>query len=136
MSNSVGRGRHLTASRPHPVIGMTRRLFAPTAACCLALLLASCGTFSGFVSDHWPHWAGGMPDDVPPRPGAPGYDEFIAHKQDAKDAPAATPMPTPTPVAQQVTAPADPAAAPVPRQNPPSAAAPSADQNAGQGGLY
>ena len=48
-----------------------------------------------------------MPDDVPPRPGAPGYDEFIAHKQDAKDAPAATPMPTPTPVAQQVTAPAE-----------------------------
>jgi hypothetical protein len=130
MSNSGGRGWHSTASRPHPAIGMTRRLFAPTAACSLALLLASCGTFSGFVSDHWPHWAGGMPDDVPPRPGAPGYEEFIAHKQGAMDAPAATP------VVQQVAAPADPVAAPAPRQNPPPAAAPAADQNVGQGGLY
>lgn len=134
MSNSVGRGRYLTAPRPHPVIGMTRRLFAPTAVCCLALLLASCGTFSGFVSDHWPHWAGGMPDDVPPRPGAPGYEEFIAHKQDAKDAPAATPAPTP--VAQQVVAPAVPAANAAPRENPAPAGAPSADPTSGRGGLY
>jgi hypothetical protein len=44
----------------------------------LGLSLASCG---GFVADHWPHWAGGLPDAVPPRPGAPGYAEFIAHGQ-------------------------------------------------------
>jgi hypothetical protein len=44
----------------------------------LGLNLASCG---GFVADHWPHWAGGLPDDVPPRPGAPGYSEFVAHGQ-------------------------------------------------------
>src|SRR5580698_1913500 len=54
-------------------------------------LLGSCGGgaeggFSGYVADHWPHWAGGMPDDVPPRPGAPGYDEFIAHGQASQDA--------------------------------------------------
>jgi len=42
------------------------------------LNLAGCG---GFVADHWPHWAGGMPADVPPRPGSPGYAEFIAHGQ-------------------------------------------------------
>jgi hypothetical protein len=53
-------------------------------------LLGSCGGgsesgFSGYVADHWPHWAGGMPDDVPPRPGAPGYDEFIAHGQAGQD---------------------------------------------------
>lgn len=42
------------------------------------LNLASCGSF---VADHWPHWAGGLPDGVPPRPGAPGYAEFIAHGQ-------------------------------------------------------
>jgi cell division septation protein DedD len=53
-------------------------------------LLGSCGGgaeggFSGYVADHWPHWAGGMPDDVPPRPGAPGYDEFIAHGQVGQD---------------------------------------------------
>jgi hypothetical protein len=44
----------------------------------LGLNLASCG---GFVADHWPHWAGGLPDGVPPRAGAPGYAEFIAHGQ-------------------------------------------------------
>jgi len=133
MSNSVGRERHLTAPRPHPVVGMTRRLVALTAVCWLALPLASCGTVSGIVSDHWPHWAGGMPDDVPPRPGAPGYEEFIAHKQDAKDATAATPAPTP--VSQQVVAPA-PAANAAPRENPAPARAPSADPNGGPGGLY
>ena len=52
----------------------------------LGPLLASCGGVtesgvSGYVADHWPHWAGGMPADAPPRPGAPGYDEFIAHGQ-------------------------------------------------------
>ncbi len=98
------------------------------AVCCLALLLASCGTFSGYVADHWPHWAGGMPDDVPPRPGAPGYEQFIAHKPEGKDAPAPTAMP----VSQQVVAPAQPAANAPPRENP----APSADPNGGQGGLY
>ena len=111
---------------------MTRRLFALTAVCCLALPLASCGTFSGYVSDHWPHWAGGMPDDVPPRPGAPGYEEFIAHKPEGKDA--ATPGAIP--VAQKVAGPAEPAAAPAPRQNPPPTDPPTGDQNAGQGGLY
>jgi hypothetical protein len=58
-----------------------------TAAILLALAsaLGSCGGggspegFSAYVADHWPHWAGGMPDDVPPRPGAPGYNEFISH---------------------------------------------------------
>jgi hypothetical protein len=44
-------------------------------------LLGACSSFSGYVSDHWPTWAGGMPKDVPPRPGAPGYDEFLAHQQ-------------------------------------------------------
>lgn len=53
---------------------------------CLGFLLGSCSAFSGAVADHWPHWAGGEPDDVPPRPGAPGYDEFIAHKQPDENA--------------------------------------------------
>jgi hypothetical protein len=45
------------------------------------LCLGSCASFSATVSDHWPTWAGGMPNDVPPRPGAPGYEEFLAHQQ-------------------------------------------------------
>jgi hypothetical protein len=59
------------------MIGM--RYTVATILLCLAPLLASCSGTSGYVSDHWPRWAGGMPDDVPPRPGAPGYEEFIAH---------------------------------------------------------
>lgn len=53
---------------------------------CLGLVVGSCSGFSGYVADHWPHWAGGMPEDAPPRPGAPGYDEFIAHRQPDPDA--------------------------------------------------
>jgi len=45
------------------------------------VLLGSCSSFSGYVSDHWPTWAGGMPKDIPPRPGAPGYDEFLARQK-------------------------------------------------------
>lgn len=51
----------------------------------LGPLLGSCGGFSGYVADSWPHWAGGLPPDVPPRPGAPGYSEFIAHGQITQD---------------------------------------------------
>jgi hypothetical protein len=68
-----------------------RRIAGPAIIVCFALALASCaGTstedgFSAYVADHWPHWAGGMPSDVPPRPGAPGYQEFIAHGQADQD---------------------------------------------------
>jgi hypothetical protein len=51
----------------------------------LGPVLGSCSGFAGSVADNWPHWAGGMPADVPPRPGAPGYNEFIAHGQGAPD---------------------------------------------------
>ena len=60
---------------------MTKSLIAPVAVLFLSLTLCSCSSFSGYVADHWPRWAGGMPDDVPPRPGTPGYDEFVAHGQ-------------------------------------------------------
>ncbi len=51
-------------------------VFRVAAVLGLSCALAGCG---GYVADHWPRWAGGMPDDVPPRPGAPGYDQFITH---------------------------------------------------------
>jgi hypothetical protein len=97
------------------------------------LNLAGCG---GFVADHWPHWAGGLPVDAPPRPGAPGYEEFVAHgqsKPEPKQEPAATAA------AAQSGAPlASPAsAAPAP---PVRAAAPGddglQDSNVVNGGLY
>jgi len=55
-----------------------KRLLTAATLLGLGLGLASCG---GYVADHWPHWAGGLPDDVPPRPGTPGYADFIAHGQ-------------------------------------------------------
>ena len=67
-----------------------RRLITAVTLLGFGLNLASCG---GFVADHWPHWAGGLPADVPPRPGTPGYADFVAHgqpKPDPKQEPAAT----------------------------------------------
>jgi hypothetical protein len=106
--------------------------------------------FSAYVADHWPHWAGGMPNDVPPRPGAPGYNQFIAHGQAEQDVlPPASGANAPagpvTPVFQ-TTAPTASAtqvkpmpAAPSP---PPAPSAPAPPQSAGEdasvvrGGLY
>ena len=61
--------------------GMIKRLFALTMVLGACLALGACASFSGYVADSWPTWAGGMPKDVPPRPGAPGYEEFISHQQ-------------------------------------------------------
>ena len=112
-----GRQRDLARN---PAAGMSRRLLAPTLALCLGLGLGSCSSFSGFVSDRWPHWAGGLPADAPPRPGAPGYDEFIAHAQASKDAAAPA-----TVAADKTSAPAAPAGSRAPN-----------DQGVVQGGLY
>jgi hypothetical protein len=70
-----------------------KRLFMAAIVLGLGLGLANCG---GYVADHWPHWAGGLPADAPPRPGSPGYSEFIAHGQADQDPtnPAAAQQPT------------------------------------------
>src|SRR4029077_7467601 len=60
----------------------SRRLITAATLLGFGLNLASCG---GFVADHWPHWAGGLPADVPPRPGTPGYADFVAHGQSKPD---------------------------------------------------
>jgi hypothetical protein len=80
--------------------GRCKRLSAPTIMVFACLALASCTPFANYVSDKWPTWAGGMPKDVPPRPGEPGYEEFIAHRQGGEGpAPAIATAPAPTPVA-------------------------------------
>jgi len=63
-----------------------RQFIAVLMMVCLGALLGSCGSYSGYVADHWPRWAGGMPGDVPPRPGAPGYNDYIAHRPTDRDA--------------------------------------------------
>jgi hypothetical protein len=86
---------------------------------CLGSILGACSGFSGEVADHWPHWAGGEPNGLPPRPGTPGYDEYIAHKQ--QDSAAAQPPVT------------------AGNANPSPAAAggpPLGDKSAIEGGLY
>jgi hypothetical protein len=114
---------------------MTVRRFA-AAACALGLglMLGSCSPFSGFVSDHWPHFAGGEPGGLPPRPGDPGYAAFISHG-DPNQIPE-----TPTGTAQS-SAPLQ--QAPIMQQRPavagppPAAgAAPPSDGMATEGGLY
>ncbi|HTZ37700.1 MAG TPA: hypothetical protein VMB84_16840 [Stellaceae bacterium] len=101
-----------------------KRFSALTAALLLSLALAACTGFANTVSDNWPTWAGGMPKDVPPRPGTPGYEEFIAHQQSRAV--------TPTPSAEAAQATPGSAAAPPPTGSapPPAAAAPPAAANA------
>jgi hypothetical protein len=77
---------------------------------------------ASFTSDHWPHWAGGLPQGAPPRPGAPGYDEYIAHQQ-ASTAPAKPAAAASPPVAQAASA-------------APAAEPPADDAAAVAGGLY
>jgi hypothetical protein len=115
----------------------------------VCLMLASCVSFSNFVSDTWPTWAGGMPKDVPPRPGAPGYDEFIAHQQgnNAAPAPGTAATPVTTNSLPPMNAPAAPVATVAQQPMPAAATYPYAqsipppprrpdDQAAVQGGLY
>jgi hypothetical protein len=79
---------HSPSGSNNPAADMTvKRLLAVSTVLSLAMMLSACG---GYVADRWPHWAGGLPPDAPPRPGAPGYDDFIAHGEPpAQNAPAA-----------------------------------------------
>jgi hypothetical protein len=102
---------------------MVKRLSVALMGLGLGLLLGSCGPVAGFTSDHWPHWAGGLPAGVPPRPGAPRYDDYVAQRQ-AETEPA-------KPAAANATTSAPAAAAP-------AAAEPQSDDDAAirRGGLY
>jgi hypothetical protein len=130
---------------------MVRRSVAAALALFVGLMAGSCTPFSGYVADHWPHFAGGEPDDLPPRPGAPGYNKFIAHGQPAQttQSPAAA-QPTSTgatatiakgtPAAadQKPSAFAEPTAedAKPDTQLAPAAERPAGDSSVVQGGLY
>jgi len=123
---------------------------ALTALLGVCLALGGCSSFAGFVSDTWPTWAGGMPKDVPPRPGAPGYEEFISHQQRQDPAAAGAAAPgaatqagAPAPGAPGTTGmtPANPTAPnsavnrAAPQQFPPAYARPD-DRATTRGGLY
>lgn len=133
-----------------------RRLVAAAVGFGLGVALGSCSSASDFVADSWPHFAGGEPAGLPPRPGSPGYAAFIAHGQPnesatspAGNAEAAAPGATSSvadaraPAQEQQAvkgAPSGPLAQPaaVSGQAPTTGAAPSAatGRDAVQGGLY
>ena len=60
---------------------IVKRLSAVIFTLGLGLGLGCCSPFAGYVSSNWPHFAGGEPGDLPPRPGTPGYAAFVAHGQ-------------------------------------------------------
>jgi hypothetical protein len=125
-----------------PTAPMIKPLIVAAIALGLGPMLGSCGGasengFSAYVADHWPHWAGGMPGDVPPRPGTPGYNEFIAHgqaEQAAPPPPAGAGKPAAVATTQAV-APVAAPALPAPQVAPPDDAR-SEDSSVRQGGLY
>jgi hypothetical protein len=96
---------------------IVKRLVATGVLLWLGAALASCSPFAGYVADRVPHWAGGLPPDAPPRPGAPGYDEFIAHGEPAPPAAGA-----PTGAATSVTTGAVPASGAMTTGTPPGKA--------------
>jgi len=121
--------------------GMIERYLTAILVLLICLGLGSCASFSNYVSDHWPTWAGGMPTDVPPRPGAPGYDEFLLRQQGKEPTGSAAPVTAAGSGPGVAAAPPAPAAtAPLERTSTPAAAPlPNAarnDQAAVQGGLY
>jgi hypothetical protein len=69
-----------------------RRLAVFLAVTLLACGLSACGTIneklSAGVTDAIPHWAGGLPDDAPPRPGTAKYDEFMRERETKRLLPA------------------------------------------------
>jgi hypothetical protein len=142
---------------------IVKRSLAAAAVLSIGAMLGSCAGatsedgFSAYVADHWPHWAGGMPSDVPPRPGSPGYNQFIAHGQADQDvlppasggnAPAVpvtpvfqtAPSSPPAPAEQAKPAPVASAEQVKPAQAAPIAASPPAsaadDSSVVRGGLY
>jgi hypothetical protein len=102
---------------------MVKRLSVALMGLGLGLSLGSCGPVAGFTADHWPHWAGGLPAGTPPRPGTPGYADYVAHRQ------ADTEPPKPAAANAVANAPAAPA---------PAAAEPQSDDDrpVTRGGLY
>ncbi len=110
---------------------MIKRLFAPTILLVVCLALGSCSSVSGAVSDNWPTWLGGMPKDVPPRPGAPGYDEFLLHQQGKDTTGATAPATNANSAAPSVAATEKNSTQAAPPVN-----APPNEQGTVQGGLY
>ena len=109
---------------------MWQRLTVMVVAAGVSLGLASCSNVSNYVSDSYPHWAGGEPRNLPPRPGAPGYDDFISHK--GADSDEARQAYANAKAARKSNAPGAPPASTAPA----AGARPADDDAVARGGLY
>jgi hypothetical protein len=73
----------LIAAPPMPI--NSRPAAIALAAALLCCGLSGCGTINEKLAagmiDAIPAWAGGMPADVPPRPGSARYDEFMRERE-------------------------------------------------------
>jgi hypothetical protein len=69
-----------------------RRLAVLLALALLGCGLSACGSINGKLADtmgdYVPQWAGGLPPDVPPRPGSAKYDEFMQERERKRLGPA------------------------------------------------
>src|ERR1700733_15468776 len=62
----------------------TRQLAILLAVALPACVLGGCSTINTSLAgtgEALPTWLGGMPADVPPRPGTPKYDEFVKEQE-------------------------------------------------------
>lgn len=70
-----------------------RHIVTIIAAVLAGLGLSGCSSIreklAAGVSDTLPAWAGGMPADVPPRPGSAKYDEYMKERERLRLMPAA-----------------------------------------------
>ncbi len=63
----------------------TRHIAVVLAVAALACGVGGCATVNetigNGVADYLPHWLGGEPADVPPRPGTAKYEEFMKERE-------------------------------------------------------
>jgi hypothetical protein len=85
---------HLRAVTFPQMPNCLRRLAIVTAVALSAFGLSACGTINEKLADglgdYVPQWAGGLPSDVPPRPGTIKYDEFMQERERKRLEPAAS----------------------------------------------
>jgi hypothetical protein len=112
---------------------MINRFVAAALVLGSASLLGGCSPFSSSVADMWPHWAGGEPAGLPPRPGEPGYEQFIAHGQPNQNPPATQQTPTAPPAPADTTATIAEQKSIAPEQKPPAFAEPQGQDRSGTG---
>jgi hypothetical protein len=89
-----------------------RQLAILLAVALSACVLSSCSTVNTSLAgagEALPTWLGGMPADVPPRPGTPKYDEFMK-EQERKRLEPAPPKEEPAQTQSQAQLPQSPSA--------------------------